>query len=357
MEFIRDSLGLIIAFSYYTSTTATSTHARGRGRLLYIDEHPPRRGRHGASCNRRKTTFRRTAGGTTIYLPANNTVYTDTNGTGGLTTSYAYTFFSGTVQVESQTTTDPAGGVVTVVNDSHGRPAWKKDAEGFIHYAAYDQTTGAIVTTITDVDTGDVTGEPSGWTTPSGGGLHLVTTVRGRWPGPADEGDRRQRQHQLHRLRRRGPRSPRLSRLEHIHEHHDRPHDRRPRGPRRTTTPRRSRCRPRPASPAAGRRVPSRSAACSRSRGRFNNDAGQAGADRRVLQPLAGLTYSTSTSLGTLNTHFYRTTMAYDSRGRLAKVVRADGTIYRTVFDGQGRPLSRVDRRRRHAHEWFLVAD
>lgn len=54
----------------------------------------------------------------------------------------------------------------------------------------------------------------------------------------------------------------------------------------------------------------------------------------------ASLTYSESASLGTEGTHFYRTTLAYDSRGRQHRVERPDGSIYRTVFDGLGRPVS-----------------
>jgi hypothetical protein len=47
-------------------------------------------------------------------------------------------------------------------------------------YTAYDAATSAAVKTIIDVDTtqtSDFTGLPSGWSTPTGGGLHLITTV------------------------------------------------------------------------------------------------------------------------------------------------------------------------------------
>jgi YD repeat-containing protein len=55
------------------------------------------------------------------------------------------------------------------------------DADGTIDYTAYDTATGAVVKTITDVntqDTGDFTGLPAGWTTPAGGGLELITTMQ-----------------------------------------------------------------------------------------------------------------------------------------------------------------------------------
>ena len=53
-----------------------------------------------------------------------------------------------------------------------------KDADGFLDYMAYDPATGALVTSIQDVntaDTGEFTDLPTGWTTPTGGGLNLVT--------------------------------------------------------------------------------------------------------------------------------------------------------------------------------------
>src|SRR5262249_33692959 len=53
------------------------------------------------------------------------------------------------------------------------------DAAGFISYMQYDDATGAVVKTIADVDTtqtGTFSNKPSGWSTPTGGGLHLTTT-------------------------------------------------------------------------------------------------------------------------------------------------------------------------------------
>jgi len=64
--------------------------------------------------------------------------------------------------------------------DGFGRPTWTKDTEGFLTYTAYDPATGAVVKTIDDVDsslTGTFAGLPSGWSTPGGGGLQLVTTA------------------------------------------------------------------------------------------------------------------------------------------------------------------------------------
>src|SRR5205085_2639139 len=56
---------------------------------------------------------------------------------------------------------------------------WTKDPDGFQTYIAYD-VTGAATKAITDVDTtqtGDFSNLPSGWSTPTGGGLHLLTSI------------------------------------------------------------------------------------------------------------------------------------------------------------------------------------
>src|SRR5207248_1440579 len=55
---------------------------------------------------------------------------------------------------------------------------------------------------------------------------------------------------------------------------------------------------------------------------------------------LSGLTYSTSTTLGTSGVNYYRTTSGYDHAGRLNKTVSPEGTIRRTVYDGLGRVVS-----------------
>jgi RHS repeat-associated protein len=49
------------------------------------------------------------------------------------------------------------------------------------------------------------------------------------------------------------------------------------------------------------------------------------------------LSYSTSTSLGTLNTHFYRENYGYDVEGRRDRVAQGTGTITRLIYDGLGR--------------------
>src|SRR5262245_10747898 len=55
---------------------------------------------------------------------------------------------------------------------------------------------------------------------------------------------------------------------------------------------------------------------------------------------LTVLSYSTATTRGAENTNYYRTRYAYDWRGRNSKVVTPTGTIYREVFDPLDRSVS-----------------
>jgi hypothetical protein len=92
-------------------------------------------------------------------------VYRNSDGTGAETTAYSYTWFSDTVQEQSATTNLPV--ISTAENGSgaaeatatwyniYGQPTWSMDADGYIDYAAYDPATGAVVKTITDVNTQD----------------------------------------------------------------------------------------------------------------------------------------------------------------------------------------------------------
>lgn len=110
--------------------------------------------------------------------------------TGAETTSYAYTFFTDTTRAQQITTTLPVvstaqngpgtADVSDAVFDINGRAIWTRDENGFLNYFAYDEATGTLTKQIIDVDatqTGDFQDKPTGWTTPTGGGLHLITTM------------------------------------------------------------------------------------------------------------------------------------------------------------------------------------
>jgi hypothetical protein len=132
-----------------------------------------------------------TAGGATIYPLGSVTVYGNADGSDARTTNYSYSFFTGTNQIQSQTTT--AVGISSAQNgpgtsspdvsstyyDPYGNATWTKDGGGFLNFSQFDPLTGGLLKHIDDVNTQDVadfSGLPSGWTTPTGGGLELVTS-------------------------------------------------------------------------------------------------------------------------------------------------------------------------------------
>ena len=70
------------------------------------------------------------------------------------------------------------------------------------------------------------------------------------------------------------------------------------------------------------------------------NDAGQT-VETDDYYDLSGITYSTSTYLGTAGTNYYATYYGYDANGYLSRTQDASATIYRTIYDGRGRVVSK----------------
>jgi len=54
---------------------------------------------------------------------------------------------------------------------------WAMNELGFLTRKTYDIPTGAVTQVIADVDTTLVSDAPPGWTTPAGGGKHLITDI------------------------------------------------------------------------------------------------------------------------------------------------------------------------------------
>src|SRR5208337_3584480 len=162
------------------STTATATTAGGVAG--YQEDTKIEQGRDGTPIPQESWQYySQTVGSITVNPVATDTVYRNTDGTGAETTSTSYTWFSGTVQVQSQTVSLPVvsghqngpgtADVTTTYYNSYEQPIWTKDADGYIDYTAYDPATGAVVKSITDVntaDTGEFSNLPSGWSTPAG---------------------------------------------------------------------------------------------------------------------------------------------------------------------------------------------
>jgi hypothetical protein len=180
---LEASSGLIRLTDYYSTTTATPTTPGGAAG--YVQFTKVQEGTSGAPIKLTETKyFKRITTEVTTYPVAESTVFRFDDGTGGITTSFAYTWFTDTTQVEQRTTTLPivpigqngtgATDTVTEIFDDEGNLVWQRDPRGFITYRAYDLPTGAVVQEIRDVDSTKLA-LPSGWTTPPGGGLHLVT--------------------------------------------------------------------------------------------------------------------------------------------------------------------------------------
>jgi RHS repeat-associated protein len=192
-QYLSSNSGLINLTDYPSGTTATGPTSAGSAANYVLDT----KIEHGDAAipvlQESLTYYAVSGGGSTIYPVATDTTYANTDGTGGRTTSYTYTWQAGTVQMASKTTTLPVvsagqngpgtADASTSVFDASGRVIWSKDARGFLTYNAYDPTTGALVTTISDVDTSntsdyDTATLPGGWATPTGGGLNLVTSFQ-----------------------------------------------------------------------------------------------------------------------------------------------------------------------------------
>jgi hypothetical protein len=134
-----------------------------------------------------------------VYFLSQETVYPDIVGgcpgdsssssssSGGqrpVVTSYSYLWYASTNRVQQRTTTLPVipasqngSGVAATTGDyydSYGNLTWHQDERGFLTNTSYDIPTGAVSEEIADVNTALVP-SPPGWTTPAGGGLHLVT--------------------------------------------------------------------------------------------------------------------------------------------------------------------------------------
>jgi RHS repeat-associated protein len=349
-QYLSDNAGLVTVTDYYAATTAGETTAGGVAG--YEQDVKVQQGELGTPVLQHAWQyFLHAANGQTVSPVATDTAYRNTDGTGAETTSYAYGWFSGTTQVQSMTVTKPVisaaqngPGVAdaeTTYYDTYGREVWHKDGDGFLSYTAYDAATGVVVKSIADVDTtrtGDFTGLPSGWSTPAGGGLHLVTQYQ------VDT---------LGRTTKETSPAGNVTYTVYIDTNYEvltyrgwNSTTNMPTGP--TVVSRQDRpgsyseTLTMTAAPHLTNGVPDGTEAVSGlqtlSR-QYSNAAGQVVADDAYFN-LTGLTYSTAPHLGTLNTNYYETAYAYDSRGRQNRMQAPTGTITRTVYDGLGRVVS-----------------
>jgi RHS repeat-associated protein len=350
-QYLRNGQGDIATWSYYGSTTATTSAAGGAAGYLY--QTAIQRGENGTSVLQGTTDYiARAVGSVTVYPVADATVYRNDNGTGGQTTSYAYTWNTGSLLPASMTVTPPTvttgqngpgtATSATVVMNGYGRPVWAKDAGGFITYTAYDDATWAVTKFIEDVDTTQTStfsNLPSGWSTPSGGGLHLTTTYEiddvGRATkiiSPAGTVFYVVYKDDIHEMR--------------VYSGWNSTNNL-PTGPTQvyredwargytedltmSAAPTVSSGRPTGTESISGVQSLSR---------QVLNSAGQAVYADEYFD-LTGASYSqSSVMLGTSGTNYNRTQQDYDKLGRPNRTVTPTGTIHRTVYDGQGRVVS-----------------
>jgi RHS repeat-associated protein/uncharacterized delta-60 repeat protein len=183
---LNDSSGRIVVYEFATTTTATDSAAGDAAGFLNAVK--IKNGESGSLITQSVMTYiKRVGTGQTVFAPAIETVYSDTAASLSTArkTTYTYNWYGSTVQMQSKQTTHE---VVTPAQngsdlatsrleyfDGFGRVIWTKNEAGYINRTVYDAETGGVTKQITDVNTASVSDEPSGWTTISGAGLHLVT--------------------------------------------------------------------------------------------------------------------------------------------------------------------------------------
>ena len=178
---LNPSSGLIKLYSYYTSTGSGA--AAG-----YLQYEQVQEGGSGTPVKVHEYTYTsRTVGSATIYPIWKEICYPSaTDQTLELLCMvYTYTWQTGSLIPAIRTTTYPAVGTDQNGSgssdarqdayDGYGNVTWQMDERGFITNRTFDLATGAVTELIQDVNTSLVSGAPSGWTTPAGGGLNLVS--------------------------------------------------------------------------------------------------------------------------------------------------------------------------------------
>jgi RHS repeat-associated protein len=344
-QYVSATTGLITNPSYGTSTTAHNTSS---GDVLgYYKQTQIQQGYNGTNILQDSTDY---IAQLSVYFVSHATVNRNTDGSGAETTQFQYTF-AGYPQPSNNAIYRPSisssqngsGGSEWDTNffDSYGRLIWHKDADGFIDYTQYDQGSGAIVKTIKDVDTtkvSDFQNLPSGWTTPSGGGLHLITTYAvdplGRTTQVTDPFGN-------------------VTYTVYIDTNHEmRVYPGWQSGSNTTTGPTQDYRVDRvgsyfevltmSAAPHVTNSAPDGTEAISnlQTLSRVYVSNGGQVVSKDDYFSLSGVTYSTATHIGTLNTNYYETAYAFDSQGRLQTTTTPTGTLYVTNYDSLDRVSS-----------------
>ncbi len=345
---LRDAAGLVSTFAYPATTTATDTVAGG---VVWLASSGwVQNGEFGGGVKQwERAYYARTAGGFSTYHPAADTRYRNADGSGGQTTTYAYTWQTGTHHAHTLTTTLPAvtaglngpGVAVTMTSvvDADGRVVWAKDAAGFLTHYQYDPLTGALLKAVSDVNTAlpyEYTALPSGWSTPAGGGSHQTYRFEadglGRTTKATDPLGR-----VTYTVYNDAAREVRVYRGWTGSQ---------PTGPTQVYREDWGRgyaewlSMDTFAATMGGRPTGGEAIENVQSLTRAHvNPAGQTVA-ADAYSDLGWSGYSQEPAIGTAGVNYLRTEYGYDKRGRANKAVGPDGVIGRTVYDAIGRPVS-----------------
>ncbi len=288
----------------------------------------------------------------TTYPVASMTVHRNANGTGAQTTTFAQTWYTDRPTLQALTITRPPVTVAqngpgtpeveSIVYDRYGYEQWRRDGDGYLHYTEHDPGTGAVVKAIRDVNTQlpkDFRDLPQGWATPPGGGAHLLArsevdflgreTARTDPNGVVTYTVYKDPNHEVRVypgwLPKYGvPTGPTQVRRED-----------RSRSPSYVETltmsvpPELLGDRPNGQEPIGQVESLERT---------FTSPGGQV-VERTAYVSLAGVTYSAAPYLGQRGTHYYSIQFQYDLHGRRERTQVETRTIYRTAYDGLGRPV------------------
>jgi RHS repeat-associated protein len=170
---IRPSDGLLSVTTYYDTTDIANGKVNG-----YVWKEAVRQGQSGSDVLLREYTYTSNtySGGPTIYLPKKQTVYPDAASTATkIETSFEYTFFSGTNQMATRTTTLPvvstgqngSGTAATTVEtfDTFGNLTQRTDERGIVNQYTFDVVLGVMTQQVLNVQSG------------SGAGLNVTTDM------------------------------------------------------------------------------------------------------------------------------------------------------------------------------------
>lgn len=272
--------------------------------------------------------------GFAIY-PASDTVYPDGSPE---TTTYTYgpeaRYLPLTQSIAPPAVGDGPSGTTENVFDVYGQLLWTKDLDGFLNYAAHDPTTGGVTQQIIDVQTGAVGSPPSPpASTPAGGGLNIVANATvdalGRPTMVTDPNgnvtyytyDDPEHEYRVYPGWHQIGTSGTYTTTGPVQVHREDWAQNYTEDLTYATTL--SQAIPDGTDPIINLRTLSRN---------YMNVAGQVDHEDRYFN-LAGVAYSTSPNLGTINVNYYRTTYGYDHYGRQNEVTAPTGTITKNVYD------------------------